>query len=229
MRRYIVLAFVGLVSQALPAWAGGLCGCETKCITPPCPTCPNCTAPCDEFCRMPSLFGCEHANKLIEDLNSCTCCDRIRAVKKLGHRAHADFCANPEVLSALIHALQCDSCWEVRRDAAWSIMLQKARTEEGVLALYIASKLDPHYLVRDRASEALDILLVGNRKECFKDTFANGDNLIKSLKKSGYKPGSPNCQVILSQEAPAKSKGETKKADAKPAAIDQDQARPLPN
>src|SRR5437588_400219 len=84
-------------------------------------------------------------------------CERIKAVKKLGHRLHADFCCDPAVLETLIAALQCDKCWEVRRAAAWAIQSQNARTEEGVLALYIASKLDPHYLVRVAAAEALDI------------------------------------------------------------------------
>jgi hypothetical protein len=80
-----------------------------------------------------------------------------------------------------------DPCWEVRRAAAWSIAYQKARTEEGVLALYLASKLDPHYLVRDAATDALSILLVC-RRECFKDVFARGDELAKALQ-GKYRPG----------------------------------------
>src|SRR5207249_5284429 len=115
------------------------------------------------------------------------CCDRIRAAEKLGSRLHADFCCDPEVLSALVRALHCDACWEVRKTAAWSIARQKARTEEGVLALYLASKLDPHFLVRDAATDALGILLVC-RRACFKDVFGHGDEMIKTLR-GHYKPG----------------------------------------
>jgi hypothetical protein len=168
---------------------------------------------------------------LIEELHGDTCCDRISAARKLGHRLHADFCANPEVLSALINALQCDPCFEVREAAAWSIMKQNARTEQGVLALYISSKLDPHNLVRARAAEALDILLVGGKKACFKGVFESGDELIKSLKKSGYKPGTENCQIIFAAQAemvvpPAKTNAGTK---ASPAALEIQPASPLPS
>jgi hypothetical protein len=133
---------------------------------------------------------------LIEELHASTCCERIRAVKKLGHPLHPDFCENPEVLDALIHALQCDPCWEVREAAAWAILKQKARTDQAVLALYIASQLDPHCIVRASAAEALDILTLGH-KECFTALLANGDQIIKSLKSSGYKPGSDNCAVLI--------------------------------
>jgi hypothetical protein len=165
-------------------------------MVPPPPNCPNCTCPCEHGLHFCSQWKCEHARKLIDELGDCDCCDRIRAVKKLGHRLHADFCCDPSVLDALIASLQCDKCWEVRRAAAWSIQKQNARTEEGVLALYIASKLDPHYLVRVAAAEALDILTIKNR-ECFTETLKQGDDLIKQLKKQGYKPGSDNCRVAF--------------------------------
>jgi hypothetical protein len=128
---------------------------------------------------------------LISELSSCECCERIRAAQKLGHRLHADFCCNPEVLSALAHALACDSCWEVRVAAAWGIQRQGARVDEGVLALYLASKLDPHYMVRDAATDALGILLVC-RRECFRDLFARADAWA-AANKGRYKPGSPDC------------------------------------
>jgi hypothetical protein len=132
-------------------------------------------------------------------LSRGNCCDRITAAQKLGHRWNADFCCDPSVLEALIGALQCDPCWEVRRAAAWSIMLQNARVEPGVVALYVSSKLDPHYLVREQAAESLDILLVC-RRQCFHDLFgAGGDGLIKSLKVAKYKPGTGNCMLIFNQ------------------------------
>ena len=56
-------------------------------------------------------------------------------------------------------ALECDTCWEVRKAAAWSITHQNARTRYAVMALYLAGKVDPHYMVRDAAKSALDILI----------------------------------------------------------------------
>jgi hypothetical protein len=138
----------------------------------------------------------EHAHRLLEDLNSCECCVRIRAARRLGHRLCVNFCADGEVLPGLVRALLCDTCWEVRRAAAWSIAMQNARTELGVAALYVSSKMDPHYLVRDKAIEAQSVLLVC-RKECFKDLFLSLDALIKSLRAAGSKPGTCNCESIL--------------------------------
>jgi hypothetical protein len=198
MKRLISLTLATLLGAAATVMAAHQC--SPQCITPPPPSCPDCSCPCDHGLHV-SLGGCEHIQKLIQELNGCSCCERIAAAKKLGHRLHADFCTNPEVLAALIHALQCDPCWEVRATAATSILGQKARTEEAVLALYIASKLDPHCLVRDHAAEALDILTLG-RKGCFTGVFESGDKLIAELKKAGYKPGSANCSAIL---APAES------------------------
>jgi hypothetical protein len=197
MRRTITLALAGLLALAAQGRAGLPCLCTTRCMVPPCPDCPDCSCPCDH--RLPlAVFGCEHTRKLICELHGETCCERIKAAKKLGCRLHADFCTDPEVLNALISALQCDPCWEVRREAAWSLLGQKARVEDAVLALYVSSKLDPHYLVRTRAAEALDILLVC-RKNCFKCLFDRGDQLIAELKKRGVKPGSENCCVQFGQ------------------------------
>src|SRR5206468_1203610 len=46
-----------------------------------------------------------------------------------------------------------------------------------------------------KAAEALDILTLC-RKECFKDLYATGDELVKKLR-GKYKPGSPECGVLL--------------------------------
>src|SRR5437879_6433287 len=134
MKRIVCLSTVVLLGLAASAW-GGPFACLNigiHCICPPPPPCPDCSCPCDKglhfcFCHRP-----EHVRKLIDELCSDCCCDRIRAAEKLGSRLHADFCCDPEVLSALTHVLQCDSCWEVRRAAAWSIAHQKARTDLGV-------------------------------------------------------------------------------------------------
>lgn len=118
------------------------------------------------------------------------------AAEKLGCRWEADFCRTPEILTALIAALHCDACWEVRRAAATSIRQQNARTPLAILALYIASTLDPHYLVRERASESISILLVLQRP-CYKQLFKDADKLIEKVR-GKYKPGSHDCQALYS-------------------------------
>jgi hypothetical protein len=195
MKRFITLALGGLFALATSAWANGPLGCcvTGHCITPPCST-PECSCPCDGHHHC-SCRKVESAHKLIAELSACTCCDRISAARKLGHRWNADFCCTPEVLDALVHALQCDPCWEVRRAAAWSIGMQGARNQTGVLALYVASKLDPHYMVRDKAAEALDIMLLCERP-CFKELFKAADELVKALR-GKYKPGTPECVAIF--------------------------------
>jgi hypothetical protein len=174
---------------------GPQCG---HCIVPPPPFCPKCTCPCDKWrlCLCPG----SHVNETyrwIDRLMRCTNSQsRLLAAAKLGCRWHADFCQTPEVLTSLIAALHCDTCWQVRRAAATSIRQQNARTAQAILALYIASKLDPHYLVRERANESIDILLVLQRP-CYKQLFKDADGLIKKLR-GKYKPGSHDCQTIYS-------------------------------
>jgi hypothetical protein len=199
MKRHLWLSAGAMLALTTLAWAGGpLClNHGIHCITPPCPDCPDCSGPCERGHHHCSCRKSERAHQLIEQLQAECCCDRIRAAAKLGCRLHADFCCDPEVLTALAHALQCDPCWEVRKTAAWSIAFQKGRTELGVLSLYLASKLDPHFLVRDAATDALAVLLVC-RRDCFKDTFARGDALIKELK-GKYKPGTAECLRLFDE------------------------------
>lgn len=121
---------------------------------------------------------------------------RRRAAEKLGCRWEADFCRTPAILTALIAALHCDACWEVRRTAATSIRRQNARTPQAILALYIASTLDPHYLVRERAGESINILLVLQRP-CYKQLFKDADELIEKVREK-YKPGTHDCQALYS-------------------------------
>jgi len=197
MKRILCLAAAALLGGATTSLAGPFAcwNFGVHCICPPPPSCPDCTAPCGEGFHHSSCRKSEHAHNLINQLSCECCCDRIKAAEKLGCRLHADFCCDPEVLSALAHALLCDSCWEVRKAAAWSIAGQKARTDLGVLALYLASKLDPHYMVRDAANDALTQLLVC-RRECFHCLFERGDAIAKGLK-GHYKPGSPECCHLL--------------------------------
>jgi hypothetical protein len=196
MRRIFVFPILVLLGLAGVSRAGGLlCGCNTKCIEPPPPECPNCPCACEH--RLPlTLFSSCHAQKFIDALHDGDCCDRVHAAKKLGCRLHADYCSDPCVLGALIGALQCDPCWEVRRTAAWSILGQKATSDEAILALYVSSKIDPHYMVRSRAAEALDILTLC-RRECYKSLYESGDKLIKELKAAKWAPGGPNCRILF--------------------------------
>ncbi len=193
-------SLAGLLLLAVPGWAGELGACFNHgihCACPPPPDHPDCSCPCEHGLHRCSEWKTEHANRLIVELTGGCCCDRVRAARKLGHRIHADFCCDPQVLDALIGALVCDRCWEVRRAAAWSIALQNARTPRAVLALYVASKLDPHYQVRDQASESLDLLLV-SRRDCFKGLFTAGDAVVKELR-GKYKPGTPECAAGLAR------------------------------
>ncbi len=202
MRRSIVLAWA--VGCFLPSDLGA--GTHDKCNAPPCghcivpppPSCPKCTNPCNEcrLCLCPEWIAKETPT-WIERLSHCAnFAARKKAADKLGCRLCADFCQNPGVLTALIAALHCDPCWEVRRAAATSIRSQNARTPQAILALYLASRLDPHYLVRERANESMDILLVLQRP-CYKQLFKDADELVKQLR-GKYKPGSHDCQKLYS-------------------------------
>ncbi len=202
MRRTILLSFVAVLALAAPLRAGWPCpDCKTRCIVPPPPPCPDCGGPCEHRCCL-VLFSPGHADKLLAELGSPDFCRRAAAVEKLGSRFHADFCRDPRVLPALSAALLCDPCWQVRRAAAWAITMQDARTPEGLLALHISSNLDPHYMVRSRALEGLDVLTLC-RKPCFKELLAFGDKLIVQLRAKKYVPGGKNGCVLLGQVCPS--------------------------
>ncbi|HEV3262353.1 MAG TPA: HEAT repeat domain-containing protein [Gemmataceae bacterium] len=197
MKRILCLSIFSVLGLAAPAWAGLFC-CNhgIHCITPP-PACPDCSEPCCDGHHHCSCRKSEQAQRLIEQLHCDCCCDRINAAHKLGCRLHADYCCTPEVLTSLVQALQCDTCWKVRKTAAWSIAYQGARTRMGVLSLYLASKLDPNFLVRDAAADALDVLIVC-RRECYKDLFEAADQLAKKLAGS-YQPTKGQCVNIFDQ------------------------------
>ncbi len=197
MKHLVGFTVLALLGWTVPAWASGLCffNCGVGCKPIPVADCPDCGCPCDQGHHHYSPRKSERAQELIGELNSSCCCDRIKAARRLGCRLCADFCCDPQVLDALIQAVLGDPCWEVRQAAAWSIARQKARVDRGVLVLYLASKADPHYMVRDTAAQALDILTVC-RKPCFKAVYAYGDELIKQIK-GKYKPGSAECRLLV--------------------------------
>ncbi len=233
MRRIVRLSFVAVLALTAPVQAGWPClNCKTWCIVPPPPACPDCGDPC-EHRRCLIVFPPGHTDKLLDELGNPDFCHRIAAAEKLGNRCHADFCWDARVLPALIGALQCDPCWQVRRAAAWAIAMQGARTPEGVLALYISSKLDPHYMVRIRATEGLDILMLC-RKACYKELLAAGDKLVAQLRAKKVVPGSKNCRVLfgalcscLGTPAPAAAE-EGKTPAAKPEEPPEPGKRPQP-
>lgn len=199
MKRLFILTAVASLGLAASAWGGWFdcCNRGIHCMCPE-PYCPDCSCPCERRPQLLLLPGSgERAHDYIHDLMCCRCCcDRIRAAQQLGHPHCVDFCCSPEIVPALVHALQCDTCWEVRRAAAWSLARQDARIPEAVLALYLASKLDHHYMVRARAEEALDVMLVC-RRACFKDLFAGADALIPAIREF-YNPTKGQCIDVLS-------------------------------
>jgi hypothetical protein len=197
MRRFYALTLTGLLLSSPTAW-GWHCINLTTCKPVPCQQCGGCPAPCTHrLC--PTLFGSGHVSALIEELHGSNAAHRVCAAEKLGCRLHADYCRCPEVLSALIEAMQCDCCWEVRKAAAWSIFHQGATDHDALLALYIASKMDPHFTVRFRAAQAIDILTVPYAPACFKDLWKEGDELVKALRAAGYRPGTENCCIVFNQ------------------------------
>src|SRR5262249_37093694 len=104
VRRPFLAALPALLALALSARAGLPCGCKTRCIEPP-EDHPNCKCPCEKRLNL-CPFDNDHAKKYIDRLcPDSTCCERIKAVKKLGSRLCADACKNCEVIETLISTL----------------------------------------------------------------------------------------------------------------------------
>jgi hypothetical protein len=198
MKRTLWLSAAVLLGWMTSSPAGAWCRkcCGDHCKDQPPPNNPNCCEPCDHGHHHCSCKKSTRAQKLIDDLCAEDCCTRIHAAKKLGHRCHADYCCNPEVLTALVKALLSDSCWEVRRAAAWSLAGQNARTEYALVALYVSSRTDAHYMVRARAAEAIDLLIIC-RKECYKRLFDATDALVTQLQIEKVRPGRDKADLII--------------------------------
>lgn len=196
MRTLAGLTILGLLTVAPHAWAGPPAGlCKGRCLLPPPPLCLDCPDPCAHRLRL-TVFPVSHGQTLIAQLSDPSWCVRQRAAQKLGCRLHADFCCDPAVLHALLSALSCDPCWHVRRAAAAALEGQGASTPDALLFLYVCSRLDPHYLVRDRAVRAIDVL-TAPAVPCYKTLFETGDKLITELRKQSYRPGSEKCHLIF--------------------------------
>jgi hypothetical protein len=193
VRRTLSLTLLALLALVPVARAGKPC-CDGHCIEPP-HTCPDCSEPHGPHfcCKLQSQCASKLIDKLCSD--EC-CCDRIKAAEMLG--CVGDYRCDPEVLTALVKALECDTCWEVRRAAAKAIRHQHACTKYGILALYLASKFDPHCLVRDMAAESLDILTLC-RHDCFKCMYQTVDKAAKEIKPY-YKPTKGQCVTLVEEE-----------------------------
>jgi hypothetical protein len=199
MRGKVVLTLAALLGLTVPSWAGLLC----RCAIPQCGKVPetSCPAGCDDSCGKKcslTLFGEEHAKKLLEQLKSCDVCDRLSAIKKLGCCLHVNACKDPCVVNALLDALFTDPIWEVRRAAGYALMKQKVRTEVVVLALYLSSKIDPHVMVRMGTADAVDRLTLG-KAGCYDDLYAAGDRLVRELKKKKFVVGRPGAHIVIDQ------------------------------
>jgi hypothetical protein len=203
MKRFAILAALTVLTISKPAWSIGFVCCNKgiHCICPPPECCPDCT-PCEgHHHQWPGQ--CERANEYIEQLQANCCCDRIKAARKFWHRWNGDVCCDPAVEPALLHALLCDPCWEVREAAASALLFQHDNQPSAVVALFVSSKMDHHYLVRSKSGEALDIVLLC-RRPCFKDLFGDvGKQLLAALAKAGFRPGTANCIFIMDQCAAA--------------------------
>jgi hypothetical protein len=143
------------------------------------------------------VFHGAHVRKWIEELHCDSPRRRVHAARKLGCRLYANFCAHPEVLDALVDALLCDSCGEVRRAAAGSLQNQNAQTDSGLLALYLAANLDPDPRVQARAAEALDVLARG-RGRCG-PLLRSAGALVRHLRGVHYQPGSARCRIEIAE------------------------------
>ncbi len=195
MKALCPFAVVALVGWAGTASAGPFCCKGDHCKPIPETSCTDCGEPVCK-CKHCSAKKAEKCHHLIEELCADTCCERIKAAKKLGCRLHANWCCCDELVPALVHALLCDTCWEVREAAGWSLAKQGARTEYVVEALYLSSKLDHHYMVRAGSAEALDLLILC-RKDCYKDLFCYADKLVGRFRKFKVRPGDGKCDLII--------------------------------
>jgi hypothetical protein len=134
---------------------------------------------------------------LIDKLGDCCPYDRREAARQLGCCINTNACRHPEIVPNLVHALVCDSAWQVRKKAAWSLAYQRAANQCGWTALYLASRLDPHYMVRDCAANALKVIETQVGLNCIRTWKVRGDALAKEMKPK-YKPGTASCCEVFS-------------------------------
>jgi len=209
------VATVAITSTVATAWAGHRKNCDkaechiqcllSPCKCSPCPKHPECPQRCQNDCCHQPLPQ-PKAVEPCEESDPC-CCTRSQRVKAAHALGSFDACCCPQVVPALIHALMCDKDWQVRAAAAralrWSQPLNcdaascDCQREEVVAALRIAEKLDPYWIVRSEAKDALGVLGVCN-KCCFDEIEKKADEIAAKLKPI-YKPGGENCHEVYSK------------------------------
>src|SRR5436190_16046777 len=121
-----------------------------SCYHPPPPGPCECTPDTGWHCWLPWYDA--KTRRLLDKLHDCHYRCRAEAAKKLGSRLNTDVHYHPEVAGALLASLQCDGCWVVRKQAAWAIAYQGLHDQTAWTSLFLAARLDPHYLVRDAAT-----------------------------------------------------------------------------
>ena len=114
---------------------------------------------------------------------------------KLGCRWYTNAACREEVVTALITSLQCDGSYEVRVKAAWAIAFQRLANQCGWTALYVSSRLDPHWLVRDTSANALKVIETQLEPDIIRAWKTRGDGLVKEWKNK-YTPGKVGCTLI---------------------------------
>lgn len=197
MRNSLWLAgplLLGLLSPV--AWAIGTGKCGPACMYPPPLNCPGECDVCEKRVNL-NVFGTQHALDLIAELkNHDNACIRAKAAKKLGCRLHADICHDPGVLEALLDTILLDPCWEVRKEAIWALYWQGARNKDAYMVLYVAQRIDPHYMVRDAALHIEVDLLLCNRY-CMQPYYNAWDKLIAQLRRVKFRAGECDSRKLF--------------------------------
>ncbi len=179
----------GLLGKCCASYKG------ISCYQPPAPEPCICDDPCTKRGRLCLPWYSSKTAALLEQLQDCHYRCRAEAAKKLGSRLCTDYCCHPEIVPALVHTLQCDSCWVVRRAAARALGYQVAANQCVWTALFLASRLDPHYLVRDEAADALAIVQTQISLGCIREYREAAEAFEKAVK-GHYKPGKPGCELV---------------------------------
>lgn len=167
-----------------------------RCYEPLSPEPCVCEDPCAKRWHLCLPGQSARTAKLLEQLHDCHYRCREEAAHKLGSRVHTDFCRHREIVPALVHTLQCDPCWVVRRAAAKALGYQVVADQFAWSALFLASRLDPHYLVREQAADSLTIIQTQITPACIKEWRAEAEAFEKQMK-GKYKPGKETCREVF--------------------------------
>ena len=169
-------------------------------LAPPCPAASG--PPCrndgsGEIGHCWSWPWCGHRTAVLLQKLRDPCPDvRFKAAVHLGCCCETNAATHPEIVPALVQALQGDSCWQVRRQAAWSLAYQNACNRCGWASLFVASKLDPHWAVRDSAANAIKVIEPRIDEECIRQLGVWGKSVVAQFENC-YQPGKISCAAIF--------------------------------